>query len=316
MKNLSLFAKIFAIVSLVLIVVGFTLFGIFGFNQDINDKTAYELEVKLEIVIDGDYSSAMKQATDGYLADVGINHNGSFFQSGSEGGTIRYKFNDNVSDKLDLAQIKTDVETAIAAIPNATPIEATVKFSEVEVTNFNQNYMGIIGAAVALVAIFIYLLFVHKLPAAVSVIVGAVVSVLLYIALVGCTRIFASDFVGVGAMISAVLTGAFTVAVAEKCRAAVKNVGNDKLSYFEIANKAVKDIFYYAIAVCALVAAAGVALAITVSVGVGVQLVLSAIVPFVTAYALSGYTWALVSDARGDRKVKNVEKASEVEEDA
>ena len=162
--------------------------------------------------------------------------------------------------------------------------------------------------------LFIYEIFTHKLAGAVSMLVGTVISVLLYMALVGGTRIFAGEFVGVGMLLTATLTGAYIAAITAHANDAVKNVGNDKRSYFDLANEGTAKVTPYALGVAGLALLAGIALSLLVSASAGIQLVITGVVSAFTAYAFGGFMWAVVKNTDGKRKGKTAEQETEVKE--
>ena len=312
MKNSTKFVKIFAIITVVLIAAGFALFGVFGFNQDVNYKQSFELNVTLEESI-GESADAMKTAADAYLAERGVTHSKYAFQQAGDGKTLIYKFETDVSSSIDLSVMADKIETAVKE-KTSIDLEATVKFFDVTTNHYNQKLLVLAGVAIIIVVLFVYEIFTHKLAGAVSMLVGTVISVLLYMALVGGTRIFAGDFVGVGMLLTATLTGAYIAAITAHANDAVKNVGNDKRSYFDLANEGTAKVTPYALGVAGLALLAGIALSLLVSASAGIQLVITGVVSAFTAYAFGGFMWAVVKNTDGKRKGKTAEQETEVKE--
>lgn len=312
MKNSTKFVKIFAIITVVLIAAGFALFGVFGFNQDVNYKQSFELNVTLEESI-GESADAMKTAADAYLEECSVTHSKYAFQQAGDGKTLIYKFETDVSSSIDLSVMADKIETAVKE-KTSIDLEATVKFFDVTTNHYNQKLLVLAGVAIIIVVLFIYEIFTHKLAGAVSMLVGTVISVLLYMALVGGTRIFAGEFVGVGMLLTATLTGAYIAAITAHANDAVKNVGNDKRSYFDLANEGTAKVTPYALGVAGLALLAGIALSLLVSASAGIQLVITGVVSAFTAYAFGGFMWAVVKNTDGKRKGKTAEQETEVKE--
>jgi len=309
MKNASLLTKIFLIITLVIVVAGSCIFGIFGFNQDVDYSSSYELNVSLKQNI-GEAGSEVKKVTDEYLAEKGISHEAYAFQQGDDGRTHIYKFSADASDKIDVAELEKKVEDAVKE--KAVWIDATVHFYKTTPTRFEQNYLAIIAGVVAVLAIFIYEIFIGKLAGAVSVLCSTVISALLYVALVGGTRIPAGDFIGVGIMLASALAGIFTMSIIEKCKQADDNVGNKNVSYFEIAQDATKRSMIRMITVSAIgIIAAILIFALGVNFSIALQLIVSIAVSFFTAYGFAGFTWAIIKNVGGKKKIKAVNVESE-----
>ncbi|MBE7089626.1 MAG: hypothetical protein E7362_02345 [Clostridiales bacterium] len=313
MKNATKHVKIFVIIALVIIVVGSALFGVFGFNQDVNYKTSYELNVTLNQNI-GEASASMKTATDAYLEEKGLKAEGYAFQELADGKTLAYKFQENVLEIIDLDELEIRIQNAVKD-NTGSAIGAEAVFNEVTAHHFRYDYMAIIGIAIMLIVLFIYFVFLNKLAGAVSVLVSVVISMLMYLAIVGASRVYAGDFVGVGMLITAVLTGAYSLFTVEYAQEYSKNVGNDKLSYYDLANMATNKVWLTATAVAGLLVAGGVALTLLVDLAVGIQLAVAGLVSAFASIGFAGFMWAVIKQRKGDRKgVKQVEKSESVEE--
>lgn len=313
MKNATKHVKIFVIIALVIIVVGSALFGVFGFNQDVNYKTSYELNVTLNQNI-GEASASMKTATDAYLAEKGLNAEGYAFQELAEGKTLAYKFQENVLADIDLDELEIRIQNAVKD-DTGSAIGAEAIFNEVTSHHFRYDYMAIIGIVVMLIVLFIYLAFLNKIAGAVSVLVSVVISMLMFLAIVGGSRVYAGDFVGVGMLLTAVLTGAYSLFTVEYAQEYSKNVGNDKLSYFDLANMATNKVWLTATAVAGLLVAGGVAITLLVDLAIGVQLAIAGLVSAFASIGFAGFMWAVIKQRKGDRKgVKQVSNSETVEE--
>ena len=294
-------------------VVGSALFGVFGFNQDVNFKKSYELNVTLKQNI-GDASASMKTATNAYLEEKGLSAEDYAFQEIAKGETLVYKFKENVSAEIDLNELEIRIQNAVKD-ETGSAITADAVFNEVTPNHFRYDYMAIIGIAVILVVLFIYFVFLNKLAGAVSLLVSVIISMLMFVALVGGTRMYAGDFVGASMLLTAVLTGVYTLMTVEYAQEYSKNVGNDKLSYYDLANKGTSKVWLIAIVVAGLLVAGGVALTLLVDLAVGVQLAVTGIVSAFASIGFGGFMWAVIKNRSGDRKeTKQVSKSESVEE--
>jgi len=89
--------KYFVISSLVILVVGMTLLGIFGLNKPIDYSDSYEINVSIAID-DDSLKQEMKETADKYFEENGIIY--ASFQSQEDGMSLVYKFTTDQTSKV------------------------------------------------------------------------------------------------------------------------------------------------------------------------------------------------------------------------
>lgn len=298
--------KLFIIITVALLVIGLALFGVFGMNNTVDYSKSYEINVSVDGNV-GETSATMKSVSDSYLASKGFNDVDYAFQQ-TEDGTLIYKFVNDVSS-VNVAELEAEITKAL----NNTLV-VTVK--AYETVNFNDNQIGwiILACGLAIIASFIYTLFMEKLAGALTVIATSIISAVLFVAMMGITRIPAQPVLPAVILLSALLASVLSMGIVNRCREALKNVGNDKLSYAQVADKCSAQSRLRVIIVTCALALAGIALVALAPVYLklaGIQLILSAIVSSFTAYAWSGIIWSALKAVKKDRKAKLVEEVNE-----
>lgn len=222
--------KLWIVITLAVVAVGMFVLGFVGFNNPVDYKTSYQVEISTEEDINGSLQMAMDTAED-FFKGKGISAKEYSFEV-RDNGSVAYKFDKDVSDKIQgleaLIQSKLNDEEL--------NLEASVEVSKVS-PYVNKQVLGIaLASVVALVASFIYLSIMEKVSGAVSVLGSSIISALLFTAILAITRIpalpFAIASIALTAVISAVLSAIFIGRVKDE----IKNVANDKLSNSQLAN--------------------------------------------------------------------------------
>lgn len=225
-------SKIFFIIALALIVVGLTFFGIFGFNQTVDYKVSYEMQVSVDQKA-GNAVQVIKDSADAYFSENAIKPVKYATQTLDDGATIVYKFSYDVTSVV--SALKTSIQNELEEKSTVKGIKADVVVKEVYADDTASVASMLIALAVVIVAVFIYTLIMEKLAGAVSTIFSAVMSLVLYLAFMGITRVPAAPFVMVGAVITVALSMLVSVAFVNKYKAEYKKA--DKSSSLEIVEK-------------------------------------------------------------------------------
>lgn len=231
--------KIWISIIIAVIVVGFTLLGVFGFNQTVDNKGSYEVVVSMDTQLDDKLTTAkLSERAEAYLENKGLNavDYATEIIDGPVGKySIIYKFDNAIN--VNTAEMKAFVQGDAVAV-------VEVEYNDsVESLKYNKALSVIIAAAIATVAIFIYLVFMEKVASAVSVICSSVLSALLFIAVVGGARIPAQPFGAfacVGAFALAMMLG---VGMVNRFKEEIRlndsvESSKDKLSFVQIADRA------------------------------------------------------------------------------
>ncbi|MBQ9734958.1 MAG: hypothetical protein IJV95_03755 [Clostridia bacterium] len=284
--------KWFIVATLAILVVGMTLFGIFGFNNTVDFKDSYEVKVSIDQNVD-DAIKILKETTDEYFESNGINDKDYAFQEAAEGATLIYKFA-NVDKTLEgkLAGLTDKLNTALTT----TGAQATVDINKVSGVNDLQTGWVILALGIAMVAIFIYLLIMEKLASAVAVICSSALSMLLFVAIMAITRIPAIPYVEVLACLAGIIAAVLAVTTVGRYREEVKNA-NGKFSAQAVAESvAKKDKKKYLLALIAtLVAAVAVAAFFVPYIMImGAQIAVAGLVATFAAYFMTPFMWTLI----------------------
>ncbi len=217
-------AKIFFISALVILVVGLTLFGVFGFNQTIDYKAGYELQVSVDQKA-GSVIDVMNDVTNTYFAENNVKPLDFATQTLDDGMMVVYKFNTDVTDSVE--GLKNSIQTALDNDNTIEDVVANVLVKKVYAkSNINVGKL-LLALAISAVAIFVYALIFEKLASAVSVVFSTVLSAVLFIAIMGMTRIPASPFVAIGGVISVLLAGILSIVTVNQYKAEYKKANND-----------------------------------------------------------------------------------------
>ncbi len=212
--------KWFIVSTLVILVVGITLFGVFGFNNTGDYSSSFDLRVTITQPIEK-AQQTLKTTADKYMAEKGINVIST--QTLDNGIGYVFKFAGDVSEQI------ADLEQAINDALSQDPLTATVTVADFD-PNFasgygDNNVKGIlIAMSIAVVLIFVYTLIMDKLAAAVAVICSAILSALVFIALMSITRLPSIPYVQLIALaFSFVLGAVMSIMTTGRLKEAVKN---------------------------------------------------------------------------------------------
>jgi len=289
--------KFFIIAALVILVAGMALLGVFGLNQTVDYADGYELQVS----VDQDASESakiVKDATDAYLSDKGIDAACGTAQEMDDGKTIVYKFNTDVTADLaglqETLRAKLDAESL--SIVNVTVGVYQLK-NDVE---FNVWWI-ILALGIAIVAAFIYVLIMEKLAASVATLCTTLLSALTFVALMAITRLPANPFFGINLAVSILVGAGLSIMTLRRCKEELKNTSNQKLSVKEVADKvSVIEILRYVMVVAAI-ALAGVALigfALPYAMYAGAQLIVAGVSAAFSSYFMTPLVWSAIKSGK------------------
>ena len=295
MKKLNLNKnKLFIIITLVVLVVGMTLFGVFGFNQSVDYNGSYELKVSVDQK-SGNATEILCEKTSEFISKNSLKPSGAV-QKLDEGKIIIYKFNTDVTDAV--AGIDDYVSTALTA-EGLTTVGVEVSVGETAPRTSSNAWWVVLAIGIAVVVAFVYVAIMDKLAAAVSTIFSAVLSALLFVALMGITRVPALPFVAIGLAVSVAVSMALSVSTLRRYKEEGKNSANEKLSAKELTEKLFAvETRKHLVALCAIAlgAIALVVMGLTTVMFAGVQLLLAGIVGVYTATFSTPFIWSAIKD--------------------
>ena len=285
-------AKIFFISALGLLVLGLTVFSIFGFNQTVDYKASYEVQVSVDQKA-GDVVSLMNDETDKYFNENGIKPLNFATQTLDDGMMLVYKFDCDVTESVN--GLQTAIQTAIDNDATIQNVLAQVSVKEVFAKDSTNVGRVVLALSIAVVATFIIALIFEKLAGAVTVAFSSVLSAVLFIALMGLTRIPAAPFVAIGGAISVILAGVISSSTVNKYRAEYKKA--DKATNVQIVDKIArksKKLYILISSAVLLVAVALCALGLPYVMIASAQIVFAGISGISSAVFGTPFMWALI----------------------
>ncbi len=287
--------KVYLIAVLVILVAGMTVLGLLGFNQNLDNKASYEMQVSVDQIV-GDSVSVLKTSADEAVNGFGGMLKGYSYQEMNSGATLVYKFNYDVSDKIDT--VKTAVQTALDN-SSVSGVKAEVKVYENDGDFYTQTLMAVLAVGIAVVVIFLYALIMTKLSGGVSVLCSSVLSVLLFTALMALTRIPAQPFFAILAAATVALSSAISLVITTSYKVAKKH--DQKSSALELANgvnsslRKVYLIISLGILVTAIIAGAACGLN---SIFLGVAILVAGISAVSSAVYMTPFIWSLIKGSK------------------
>lgn len=230
--------KLFAIIALVIAIAGMVFLGVWGFNNTVDYKDAYELQVSInQYTPTSNTLEVSKDAINDYFKDNDLNSVDYAQTFEGVGVTFVYKFSKDVS---------VNVETLTQALQTALDTKAEVKGLTASVNCYKVSAVGtenlgftILALAIALVLFFIYLLFVEKIKSALTLIISTVVSAILYLSVICLIRFPLNPLAGVGLAFAFVFASSLTSVLVNRFKENAKLFTD--LSAEEIADKSVKS---------------------------------------------------------------------------
>ena len=244
MCGLSKKYKLFIVVALIVLVVGMAILGFVGSNQTIDNKFGYEVEISIDQNV-GNATDVLKSSADSYFDEKGIDIVKYAYQELDDGETLVYKFNKDVKlDKVDLEtyiqdKLDTKVVDADKNAITAGTVEVSAEYSSVIGNDNFQFGWLLLSLGLAVVASFVYALFMGKLSGAVATVSSAVLSSLLFVALISIVRLPAYPIFGVAIAISAITSAILSIATVGALREELKN-SNAKFATNELVEKVMK----------------------------------------------------------------------------
>ncbi len=283
--------KLFIIITLALILIGMTVFGIFGFNQTVDYSNGYEVRVSVDQGFEG-ATDILAKETNEYFAQNGIKSKNYAFQEADEGSLLIYKFSDKVPASIDGLESYLDAKLADA---DFTSVSADVEVNQVIGNKKFDAGMLTIALCLGVLGIFIFALIMEKVAVAVATIGSAVVSFLLFLSLIAILRIPAYPFVGVGLALSVAISSLMSITSARVMRLTYKS--KDKPNAKQIADSVMdkEGKKYLFILIAFLVAGVAIsALFVPYMMIVGAQLVILGLVSVVSAYFVTPLIWSAI----------------------
>lgn len=297
--------KWFVISSLIILVVGMTLLGIFGLNEPIDYSDSYEINVSITLD-DDSLKTTMKETADKYFEDKGISV--ASFQSQEDGMSLIYAFTSDQTSQVE--GLKTILETVLSLNPQMGNSEVSVVSNYVGQGSLVQPLKILLAYGIAVVAIFLYMLIMNKLASAVAVICSSLSSIVMFIAMLAITRIPGVPFVEVSAMLAGAIGALLSVSTVSRYREELKNTVSNKFSVKEIAQNVSKTEFKKFAYILVAILIAGVAVSAFFTrymLVIGGQIIVAGLVSVVSAYFITPLVWMAIKGKHKNAKSEEQE---------
>ena len=250
--------KIFLIVTLAVIVVGMTLFGVFGFNNAVREDKNYEVTIRVDQNL-SDAGSIIKNQAEKYFDEIGASYFN--YQQLKEGSAFVYSFKDNVIKQSELDEI---LKSSVAELKNEDGelinVVATATVKEVLPTAENQVLDIFFALLIASAIILIYLLILEKPAVAFTTLINGILSLILFISVASIVRIPAYININVFIVASFVLSMVISAVICSRFKEIASSVGGEKMTNVEITSKSIKDSFFRVIIFLAIISLASICL--------------------------------------------------------
>ncbi len=294
MKSVMGKIKVAIIITLIVLVAGMAILGVFGLNNTVDYKAGYELQVSVDQSID-EAKTILKTSSDAFLSEKGIKSANYAYQELDDGRLLVYKFNKDVT--ADVVGMKDYINAALDANEVAKGAEPKVVVNEVIGNKDGQIGWVILALGITLAVAFVYTLIMEKLASAVAVVCSAIISALTFVALTALTRIPVANFFGAFLGLSFALALALSVATVNKYKQAIKESGKDKVSHRAIADKVgARDVKKYLLTLVAVLIA-GVAVSaffVPYMMIIGGQLAIAGVAAVFSAYFTTPLIWTAI----------------------
>ncbi len=307
MKNVSKYFKIWLAVTLAIIVAGIALFAVLGLNKSANVGKSYEVQVEVAVVTENN-AEKLKTTSVDYLNGKGMSV--ISVQEVGDGEKLLIKVSNVDSKKVN--EIKTGLAQAVEKALNSNELKATVGIYESQDSTAESFvYFGIAFAVIAVV-IFVYYAFMEKVSGALSVLISMAISAAMYIAMAALCRAPVDPYFGSGITFATALAGVLAGGIVNRCRELIKNVGNDKKSFKEIADEATwQSVTRFA----ALIGAILVASILLIALGsamvkfIAIHAVIATVASAFASFVWTGFFWGIFKKFKKNKKYKATEKA-------
>lgn len=289
MNGLMKKTKWFIIATLVILVAGMTLFGIFGYNNTVDyAESSYELKVVLDQPLE-DAETQLKKSANDYFEQKGIVVDST--QEVDEGMGIIFKFTNDVEKKL--SEMQAEIENDLTS----TGVKVDVfEFSIVHGSSNIKITNALIALAVGLVAIFIYTVFMEKIASALAVCASFILSALVFTALVGLIRVPAAPLVEVSTVFAATLSAILSITMVGRFKEQVKN-SEGKIDYARLSLGVMaieKKKYVLSLVVILIASVALMALFISYTLYAGAQLLIAGVSAIGVSYFLTPLVWTAI----------------------
>ena len=231
--------KICIILTIVIVLLGMVLLGIFGLNQTVDYKKSYEVRVGVDVNVNNSGEIA-KDSAEKYFKDNGIKFLSYATQESEDGAMYIYKF--SKKPEFDVEALKTAVQTALSDNSDTSALVAKVDgIYETETTNYGAILGVTLTVAISAVVVLVYLFFTEKGASSLASVCGGIISAIVFLSLMSITRVPALSTVAVSIVFAFTLALVYSIVIVNRYKEITKIVGNEKMSKFDVAIKGTKQ---------------------------------------------------------------------------
>lgn len=296
MKKNNTAKKLWIIITLLIVVAGMVMLGMFGLNQNPDYNSSYEICVGVDQNVNGS-GEIVKNAAEKYFEEKNVKIASYATQTMDDGAMFVYKLCDK-AEAIDATELKTAVQNALNANELTENLVAkTEGVNGVKVTYYKEVFGVALGLGIAALVSFVYLVLVEKPVAALSAVLGSLVSALLFISLISIARIPAYPTFAAGLAFSFVLALIFSTVIVNRFREVMKIVGNEKMTVSEIASKGVKQSVARVSFAAVAVFVAAIPFAITMSWGLvsfALQILVADVAALLASLFWTSFFWSSI----------------------
>ena len=186
MKNLVMKRNLWLLVALCIVVVGATLFSIFGFNGSVAYSDGYEVQIKTEIDF-GKNTDKIDETAKEVFKDNKISYGADYLIYNFDSHTV-FAFKKEVSSEV-LTELRDAVSSAINPEGTTNEIDVTVEQYEATAIDGQKLLPVFLATLGAVVVLGVYLMFRQKFASAFTVMAVTVIESLILLALTAITRV-------------------------------------------------------------------------------------------------------------------------------
>ncbi len=233
--------KIWLIITLVVILAGMTMLGVFGLNGSTAQDSHYEISVGVDQDVEG-ASLKAKEIAETYFNEKGIKDVGYSYQTMKDGATHVYKFKNATG--INAEELTAYVTEKLAN--DKVVVESSV--NQVVATPSFDVWGLALALGISAIAVFVYLIIMEKLFATLSILVSGVLSAILTLSLLALTRIPSIDTWAIAISASVILSSVLSVVIVKRCKEQLKlDPKADKLNIAEgaVSNSLTRFIFVF-----------------------------------------------------------------------
>lgn len=223
--------KLWIIITLVVVVAGMVMLGVFGLNTAVDYRNGYEIKVSVDQDAEGSAAN-LKKYTEEYFSQKGVKTISCATQNSPEGTMFIYKINDK--PEFTGAELTTYLNDKL----NTPKAVAEAFVSEVVTYGAPQVWQTAVPLAIAAVVLTLYIMIFEKPASALATLIASVIATGLFVAVVSLARIPAYPFFGTATALTFVLAFVLAAVTCNRFKEESKKPSNAGATFNELADLA------------------------------------------------------------------------------